>query len=225
MSHFYKFFPGKSSDDLIKVKCKLHRQNPEPLVDYPALFEEDRDHNQGEFVECVRDQYLKEIQEYTKELELSILKIAKYYLETKKRKTPSSVITPLSPSLMEPVVEHVEETEEVMIPLSIVKDAFADVDPGKNRSKVERDVTRALEFLHLEKKGSSRKSMSQQQEELNRKTDKIKWKQEVPLQTFVRAFKRVLLIRRTKKEDVAAYKEKIKRKRRRKMESKIRKST
>eukprot|EP00817_Percolomonadidae_sp_ATCC50343_P003637 CAMPEP_0117426148 /NCGR_PEP_ID=MMETSP0758-20121206/6311_1 /TAXON_ID=63605 /ORGANISM="Percolomonas cosmopolitus, Strain AE-1 (ATCC 50343)" /LENGTH=722 /DNA_ID=CAMNT_0005211125 /DNA_START=842 /DNA_END=3010 /DNA_ORIENTATION=+ len=59
-----KFFPTKTQKRLIHIKCMLHRQNPKPMVHYHRLFEEDRNHSQGIFVETVREQFLKETQEY-----------------------------------------------------------------------------------------------------------------------------------------------------------------
>lgn len=42
------------------------------MVRYAALFEEDREGNQGEFAECIRDQFIQEREEYLAEIQESI---------------------------------------------------------------------------------------------------------------------------------------------------------
>eukprot|EP00818_Percolomonas_sp_WS_P000493 CAMPEP_0117450750 /NCGR_PEP_ID=MMETSP0759-20121206/8636_1 /TAXON_ID=63605 /ORGANISM="Percolomonas cosmopolitus, Strain WS" /LENGTH=963 /DNA_ID=CAMNT_0005243295 /DNA_START=289 /DNA_END=3180 /DNA_ORIENTATION=- len=71
-----KFFRTKSKHNLLIIKCMLHYQNPDPVIEYGKLFQDDRNHTQGIFVEVVRDQYLQEIIEYNSQLEESILSLA-----------------------------------------------------------------------------------------------------------------------------------------------------
>eukprot|EP00854_Cymbomonas_tetramitiformis_P010900 gene10900-12897_t len=63
------FFPHKTSDRLKELYKALDKDQPGKEVDYATLFEEDREYNQGEFAETVRDQQLEERLEYLDELE------------------------------------------------------------------------------------------------------------------------------------------------------------
>lgn len=63
------FFPHKTSDRLKELYKALDKDQPGKEVVYAKLFEEDREFNQGEFAECVRDQQLEERLEYLDELE------------------------------------------------------------------------------------------------------------------------------------------------------------
>eukprot|EP01012_Entosiphon_sulcatum_P066263 TRINITY_DN9540_c0_g1_i1.p1 TRINITY_DN9540_c0_g1~~TRINITY_DN9540_c0_g1_i1.p1 ORF type:complete len:769 (+),score=148.83 TRINITY_DN9540_c0_g1_i1:39-2345(+) len=64
-----KLFPAKSHEDMLRVRYHLMMEQPTPWINYRLLFEEDEDGNQGEFVECLRDQHLHEIREYMVDVE------------------------------------------------------------------------------------------------------------------------------------------------------------
>jgi hypothetical protein len=61
---------GKSHIRFEQLVAALEKDQPdEESVEYKSLFEEDREYNQGEFAETVRDQMLEERIEYFKDLE------------------------------------------------------------------------------------------------------------------------------------------------------------
>ena len=61
---------GKSHSRFEQLISALEKDQPdEEFVEYKKLFEEDREYNQGEFAETVRDQMLEERIEYFKDLE------------------------------------------------------------------------------------------------------------------------------------------------------------
>jgi len=61
---------GKSHNRFEQLVAALEKDQPdEDSVEYKKLFEEDREYNQGEFAETVRDQMLEERIEYFKDLE------------------------------------------------------------------------------------------------------------------------------------------------------------
>ena len=66
------FFPVKSVDDFSAVEEALSKHFPGKEVNYKKLFAEDFSGDQGEFIEVVRDQHLREIQYYIVSLEKKI---------------------------------------------------------------------------------------------------------------------------------------------------------
>uniref|UniRef100_A0A7S3G9G2 Translin-associated factor X-interacting protein 1 N-terminal domain-containing protein n=1 Tax=Palpitomonas bilix TaxID=652834 RepID=A0A7S3G9G2_9EUKA len=63
-------FPLKSNEQFEEIIESMQQDQPgEGMVKYAALFEEDREGNQGEFAECIRDQFIQEREDYLKELE------------------------------------------------------------------------------------------------------------------------------------------------------------
>ncbi|KAL0021015.1 hypothetical protein WJX77_006994 [Trebouxia sp. C0004] len=67
---------GKSEERHDELMQALDEDQPGSKVLYKKLFEEDREYNQGEFAEAVRDQFLNERIEYYKELETAIANAA-----------------------------------------------------------------------------------------------------------------------------------------------------
>ncbi|KAL3145195.1 Translin-associated factor X-interacting protein 1 [Trebouxia sp. C0010 RCD-2024] len=67
---------GKTEDRHDELMQALDEDQPGSKVIYKKLFEEDREYNQGEFAEAVRDQFLNERIEYYKELEDAIANAA-----------------------------------------------------------------------------------------------------------------------------------------------------
>ena len=63
---------GKSVERFQELLEALDKDQPDEEVVWKKLFEEDREYNQGEFAETVRDQYLEERLEYFKELESTL---------------------------------------------------------------------------------------------------------------------------------------------------------
>lgn len=163
-----KFFLGKSSDDLIKIKCMLHIQNPDPAVEYEKLFEEDRDHSQGIFVETIREQFLNEVQSYSRDIDRAI-----------NARSVKGKVSLLS-----------------------VKQAFYDIDPFLQSSIVESYICKAIEYLKMEK--ADRKAKLAAKEEAKQE---LNWKEEIDLQLFLKNLKKILMIRRTKVEQIEEIKE------------------
>eukprot|EP01060_Flectonema_neradi_P011428 TRINITY_DN18501_c0_g1_i1.p1 TRINITY_DN18501_c0_g1~~TRINITY_DN18501_c0_g1_i1.p1 ORF type:complete len:834 (+),score=177.86 TRINITY_DN18501_c0_g1_i1:208-2502(+) len=67
-----KMFPAKSEKSLIRLKYALSKQVTGDEVNIPALFAEDREGNQGPFLECVRGQMVKESLEYYQQVSNAI---------------------------------------------------------------------------------------------------------------------------------------------------------
>lgn len=70
------FMPNKSVGQMDRLKIVLNQEQAGLCVEYKKLFEEDRELNQGPFVEELRDQYIEERQSYVEELEVAISAVA-----------------------------------------------------------------------------------------------------------------------------------------------------
>lgn len=63
---------GKSLRNFDEILQALEKEHSGPEVEWKKLFEEDREFNQGEFAECIRDQFLKERIEFIDELGVAL---------------------------------------------------------------------------------------------------------------------------------------------------------
>ena len=68
LDNLREFFANKSEANIKKMNHALFLNDKNEFINYRALFEEDREGNQGSFAECIRDQHLEEIYDYTEEL-------------------------------------------------------------------------------------------------------------------------------------------------------------
>jgi hypothetical protein len=62
------YFASKSLANIEVLTQALDSDQPGPFIEYENLTEEDRDGNQGEFIEAVRNQYIEEREAYVSEL-------------------------------------------------------------------------------------------------------------------------------------------------------------
>eukprot|EP01012_Entosiphon_sulcatum_P040391 TRINITY_DN5403_c0_g1_i1.p1 TRINITY_DN5403_c0_g1~~TRINITY_DN5403_c0_g1_i1.p1 ORF type:complete len:759 (-),score=141.72 TRINITY_DN5403_c0_g1_i1:57-2333(-) len=67
-----RFFSTKSDKDILRLKFAISKDFPGSDIEVEKLFSEDREGNQKEFVEMVRDQMVAETIEYISELEQAI---------------------------------------------------------------------------------------------------------------------------------------------------------
>eukprot|EP00002_Diphylleia_rotans_P032553 TRINITY_DN6849_c0_g1_i3.p1 TRINITY_DN6849_c0_g1~~TRINITY_DN6849_c0_g1_i3.p1 ORF type:complete len:761 (-),score=148.74 TRINITY_DN6849_c0_g1_i3:1053-3335(-) len=72
-----KFFILKPPDKMNSIRGSLLHEQPGLNVYYHKLFEEDRDGNQGPFIETIRDQYLQEIVEFSADIETGLEALCK----------------------------------------------------------------------------------------------------------------------------------------------------
>mmetsp|Transcript_16823 Transcript_16823/g.55026 ORF Transcript_16823/g.55026 Transcript_16823/m.55026 type:complete len:527 (+) Transcript_16823:123-1703(+) len=70
------FFPAKSEAAMNSTRRALADDQPGEPIDYEALFADDEDFNQGQFIETILDQHLAEIQEYVQGLEDALMRVA-----------------------------------------------------------------------------------------------------------------------------------------------------
>ena len=64
-----KLYPGKSQEDMLKLRFSLVAHSPEDgIVSYLDLFDEDTNGNQTRFVEYLRNQHVEEAQEFAVDL-------------------------------------------------------------------------------------------------------------------------------------------------------------
>eukprot|EP00736_Rhodelphis_marinus_P006227 Rmarinus@m.16864 len=69
-----QYFPLKSeAEHLVLVKA-LGIDQPYPVINYSQIFEEDREGNQGKFIELVREQHVYDIIEYRNQIEAALRK-------------------------------------------------------------------------------------------------------------------------------------------------------
>eukprot|EP00741_Cyanophora_paradoxa_P008132 tig00001264_g7869.t1 len=68
-----KFFPLKADPDFRALLRALDGEQPGNEVVHYKLFQEDRNYNQGPFMELLRAQYIRDVQAYTAEVEAAIL--------------------------------------------------------------------------------------------------------------------------------------------------------
>ncbi|KAJ9439766.1 hypothetical protein DIPPA_04909 [Diplonema papillatum] len=108
-----KFFASKSEKNLVRLKYELSKQMPGEEVSVAALFAEDREGNQGPFVEAVRSQMVKETLAYYQLLSNAIFM---------KADPPSDD----------------DEGEETSIRLGSIRDAILEADPQKSAKDVDR---------------------------------------------------------------------------------------
>lgn len=74
-----RYFHTKREIDLRKMNRAFFVNDRSEMVAYNSLFEEDREGNQGPFVELIRDQHLAEIREFTSQLHQKLVdKAARY---------------------------------------------------------------------------------------------------------------------------------------------------
>jgi len=66
---FIEFFPVKSDKELKECFKALEKEYPTDQVEYPLIFAEDEEGNQGDFIEGVRDQHLTDREDYIDSLE------------------------------------------------------------------------------------------------------------------------------------------------------------
>lgn len=69
---------GKTVQRFRQLIDSLDKDQPGESVDWKKVFEEDREFNQGEFAECIRDQFLDERTEFFASLEESLAEEARY---------------------------------------------------------------------------------------------------------------------------------------------------
>jgi hypothetical protein len=74
-----KSLPSKSAERFEALKSALHLNDPRPEIHYDLLFAQDREGNQGPFVECLRDQHVEEILEFIKEIGEGINQKVRYF--------------------------------------------------------------------------------------------------------------------------------------------------
>jgi hypothetical protein len=74
-----KLLPAKSDASMSKLLAALDMNDPHEQVRYQLLFLEDRDGNQGAFLEEFRDQHLQEAQEFLIEIQTQLLCISNEY--------------------------------------------------------------------------------------------------------------------------------------------------
>ncbi len=67
-----KFFHAKSDERFLALAAALESDQAGPFVEYRNLFLEDRDGNQGEFIEAVRNQYMEEREAYIEDITRAI---------------------------------------------------------------------------------------------------------------------------------------------------------
>merc|ERR1712233_281726 len=67
-----KLCPAKSEQNMKKLMKNLDLNDPHNNVRYLLLFKEDRDGNQGPFLEELRDQHLSEIQDFLQEIQANL---------------------------------------------------------------------------------------------------------------------------------------------------------
>ena len=107
-----KMFTAKSEKSLIRLKYALSKQVTTDDVSIPSLFAEDREGNQGPFLECVRGQMVKESLEYYQQISNSI------FLKT----------------------DGVNADNQETISLGKVREAILELDPQKPPKDVDRMV-------------------------------------------------------------------------------------
>jgi hypothetical protein len=96
-----RFYSHKNDTSLRKLSRALYVTNRSETLEYASLFEEDREGNQGPFLEQIRDQHLNEISSFMKQLETAILdKGARYdgFLRLSQIREIITVADPLKPA-------------------------------------------------------------------------------------------------------------------------------
>lgn len=127
-----KVFPLKTDVRYNRLKRTLAKEDcaQGATVNYVAIFNEDKDGNQGPFAEAIRDQHLEEREEYLEDIETELTKCAK-------------------------LMNCDDGTEELQITAAQCVEVLKEVDPAKSEKKRDEYVKRGF---GLEKKEKGKKA-------------------------------------------------------------------
>ena len=122
MSELAKYFESKTEENFKFLRDILNNGAPGTSISYMELFREDRDGNQSDFLEAIRDQLVEERNEYVADIQRELLTI-------------------LNPS---GDVENIEDSALDIVTLERLKDAITKVDPEKPSGDLEKCLSRVF---------------------------------------------------------------------------------